>query len=199
MARRPTRAVLTVAGHAAQSRAFQVGARVVRVQLVLFAAVAALALPGAATASVPPSTWKPATWTGPAKVCAEGFAFDLQAGETARQGWPSVGRIAYQVETAKGRLSVIELWAAGPPEVRGRAEVRPGGRLYPLTEASRLVDADTVAEYLFKPKGDNGLPVTVHFYRADGVDWAPVDLEAVLNRIDFARLVRPDCTAPDKP
>lgn len=165
---------------------------------VLAAMVACSVLAGEAGASIPPPAWKPATWTGAGKVCAEGFAFDLRAGETARQGYPSVGRIAYTIETPNGRVGIVELWAAGPPEVAPESEDRPGGKLYPLPSRSNLVDADTAAEYLFKPDDAGGLPVSVHFYRSDGKTWSPAALDDVLKRIDFARVARSGCVAPDK-
>lgn len=155
---------------------------------VAAATVAAALLAAGAEASIPPPAWQAPTWSGPARVCGEAFAFDLASGEEAVQTYPSTGKIRYGLTTAKGRVVVAELWNTGPPEVAPESEDRPGGRLHPLAEK-----AGEPVGYLFLPTAEKGLPVEVHFH---GDAWTPKDFDGVLKRLDFGREPRDACTEP---
>lgn len=162
----------------------------------VLAAAAVFGVPaGSAQASVPPPAWVQPTWTGPAKVCGEGFAFEAIEGETVRQGYPSVGVIRYWVETPKGRVDIAELWAASGSEISPEFEDRPGGRLYAALPAAN----DRLAvSYAFRPAAKDGLPVDVTFGSGGQGSWTGKDFDGVLKRIDFARIERTGCAAPDK-
>lgn len=160
------------------------------------AAVAVGMLAGPAGASIPPIGHNPPSWTGPAKVCAEAFGLDLEPGEAATAGWPSVGRIPYTVQTTKGRVDLVELWTASAPSVGVKWKAREGGLISTLGEPSRMaVNNETVAaEYLFQPSGA-GLPVVVIFY---GDNWGAEGAGVMLDRIDFGRRPREACTPSQK-
>lgn len=166
-------------------------------RVALAAALAAGLVAGQAGASIPPPGDTPPGWDGPARVCAEAFAVDLAAGESATAGWPSVGRIPYSVQTAKGRVDVVELWASGAPDVGYDFEDREGGALYPLPKPSGFAVNTTAGttEYLFRPSDPKGLPVVLIFY---GSGWSGGGAAAMLHRIDFGRHARAGCTPSSK-
>lgn len=160
---------------------------------VMAAAAACSVLAGEAAASIPPPTWTPPTWTGPAKVCGEGFVLKLGAGETVRQGYPTVGVIRYAVETAKGVVEITEYWAASTPAVAPEAEDRPGGKLRPFADFGQAI-----AGYVFTPDDGKGLPVSVIFRGGEPAAWTGRDLGALLKRIDFNRGPVEGCTEPTR-
>lgn len=163
---------------------------------MLATVIALSSVAGAAGASIPPPDRKAPNWTGPGLVCGEAFAVELTADDAASQGWPSVGRIPYSVQTGKGRIDIVELWASSAPEASPESEARDGGVLSPLAAPSRMAvsSATVAAEYLFKPADPKRLPVVIIFY---GTGWAPKHYDMMLDRIRFDGFARTDCLAPD--
>ena len=156
--------------------------------------LACLAAPAPVAASIPPIGWEGPRWSGPGLLCAFGFTLDLESGERATQGYPSVGRIPFTIETPAGRFEIVEDWFSGRMYRNRRALRRlPGGMLYRLAGKE---DGPGRA-YLFMPANAK-IPSVVRFGTGEGGKSALNERE-VLRRIGFAISERVGCLDEEKP
>ena len=160
---------------------------------LLLLLVAALAPPAPAAASIPPIGWVGPRWNGPGLLCASGFTLDLEAGERATQGYPSVGQIRFTVESPSGTFEIVEDWFSGRLYPDRRAVRRlPGGTLYRLLGK----DDGQGRAFLFMPANAK-IPTVVRFGARDGGKSA-LNEKKVLRRIGFATTKQAGCLEEEK-
>jgi hypothetical protein len=176
--------------------------RQVRKLIFVGAVFCAGVLVTSAGASVPPSSWRPASYVGPGILCGAGFTFELAASEIATGGFPSEGYVPITIKSHGGAFSIISHFFNAPELEKSKISSGPTGSAYVVKKVVRDFASGVERRQMYWFEPTVGTPFSVTFYAAvpglSGWSEFPAsDYNEVLRRVKFAsESQQKDCLPP---
>jgi hypothetical protein len=162
-------------------------------QKILTLAACLCVCPTTVLASVPPASWKPATYVGPGLLCGDGFTLRMNAGETATMGFASEGYVPLYVKSNGGEFGIISYAVNRPTLDMTLIARRTGGTISVVDRVIRSFASGVGKRksYWFQPADVSRPPFSLDFYEAVSGsggwgEFPAASYQAVVERLEFA-------------